>query len=639
MLAASVGDAWGADVQRRQEGNLVIEEIPPIPQEIVDRMVQYQNTRAAALQGWNPNGRGMLISTRFAETTQLHWVDQPGGARRQITFFTEPVRGAAICPDPSQMRFLFMKDVGGGEFYQIFDFDPRTGASRMLTDGKSRHGAVRWSNKGDRFSYYGTQRNGRDWDLYVASVEEGAEPTRVMNAEGAWTPLDFSPGDDRLLVKNYVSINESYLYVLDLGSGELTPINPSEEKIAYGAAAWAADGKGIFYTSDEAGEFAHLRFYDLATKQSAMLTADIPWDVEAVAVSKNRDRLAFTTNEDGLTKVYLLNADTRRRSALRELPIGQIYGLEFHPGGESLAMVVNTAVSPGDIYECRLKDQTWTRWTESEVGGLDTAGFVEPTLIHYETFDRVDGKPRKIPAFYYRPAKGKGPFPVLIQIHGGPEGQFVPYFSSQFQYWVNELNIAILAPNVRGSAGYGKSYLKLDNGFNREDTVKDIGKLLDWIAGRPELDKDRVAVTGGSYGGYMVLASMTHFNDRLRAGIESVGISNFVTFLQNTQDYRRELRRAEYGDERDPKMYEFLMKISPTTNAHKITKPMLIAQGLNDPRVPAGESEQIVAKIRSTDAPVWYVLAKDEGHGFSKKSNRDFYSHAVVLFLREHLLK
>ena len=193
-------------------------------------------------------------------------------------------------------------------------------------------------------------------------------------------------------------------------------------------------------------------------------------------------------------------------------------------------------------------------------------------------------------------------------------------------------------PNVRGSSGYGKAYLQLDNGYQREDSVKDIGALLDWVARQSELDAERVAVIGGSYGGYMVLASMTHYDDRLRAGIDIVGISNFVTFLENTQDYRRDLRRVEYGDERDPEMRAFLEKISPTTNAGKITKPLFVAQGLNDPRVPASESEQMVEVIRENGGVVWYLLARDEGHGFRKKANRDYYGRAVVLFLQEHLL-
>lgn len=626
-------------VERVEKGNLVIEGIPEIPTRIKERMLQYQNIRSASLQDWHPSGEGMLISTRFGETNQIHWVKTPGGARRQITFFDEPVSGANMNPRPDQPGFIFRKDVGGSEYYQLFYFNLADGRYKMLTDGQSRNGGGLWSNRGDRFAYTSTRRNGRDYDIYVATVAEPERAKRVAENRGFWYVADWSPDDSKLLLGNYVSINESYLYILDLASGEKTQINPSEKKIGYGNAVWAKDGKGIYFTSDEDTEFRHLRYYDLASKQITVLTADIPWDVNAVALSDDGKLLAFVTNEGGISKLHVRELPGGKALPLPELPTGQIYGLNFSPDGQRLGMVLNTPKTPGDVYVLDVPGQKLERWTYSEVGGLNTDTFVMPELIHYPTFDEVNGKPRMIPAFYYKPKNTGGkPMPVVISIHGGPEGQYRPFFSWTFQYFLNELGIAVLAPNVRGSAGYGKSYLKLDNGYNREKSVQDIGKLLDWIAEQPELDASRVAVMGGSYGGYMVLASMFHFNDRLRCGIDIVGISNFVTFLQNTKAYRRDLRRAEYGDERDPKMREFLNRISPTTNAHKITKPMLIAQGLNDPRVPASESEQMVEVIRKNGGTVWYLLAKDEGHGFRKKSNRDFYYNAVALFLETFLL-
>jgi dipeptidyl aminopeptidase/acylaminoacyl peptidase len=265
---------------------------------------------------------------------------------------------------------------------------------------------------------------------------------------------------------------------------------------------------------------------------------------------------------------------------------------------------------------------------------------VTPTLVRFPTFDRVDGKPRTIPAFYYRPAKApaSGKLPVVIQIHGGPEGQAQPGFSPTTQYLVNELGVAVLVPNVRGSSGYGKSYLLLDNGDKREDSVKDIGALLDWIGKQPELDADRIGVYGGSYGGYMVLATMTNYPERIRAGVDIVGISHFGTFLKNTEDYRRDLRRAEYGDERDPAMQAVFDRISPLNNASRISAPLFVAQGRNDPRVPYTEAEQIVKAVRGNDQPVWYLLFNDEGHGFRKKANSDYFGAATMLFWQRHLL-
>ncbi|MGB5287205.1 MAG: prolyl oligopeptidase family serine peptidase [Ignavibacteriaceae bacterium] len=627
-----------AQVERQELGNLVIENIPEIPQQLKERIFQYQSTRSASFQDWLHYDEGILISTRFGETSQFHKVKMPGGSREQITFFNEPVGGATICPDVNKNVFLFTKDVGGGEFYQIFSFDLNDGNFKMLTDGKSRNGGVSWNNKGDNFSYYSTKRNGTDWDIYIADINNPENAEMILSEGGAWGVVDWSPNDNSLIVGKYISANESYFYLLDIATKTLTQVNPSPEKIAYGSTIFSKDGNGIFFTSDEKSEFQRLRYYDLQNKTIATLTEDINWDVESMAISDDGESLAFTVNEDGLSKLYLLDTKAMKHEKVPGIPVGQVYGLSFHPDGEKLALVLNTPQTPGDIFVMNLSDFSLECWTYSEAGGLNTSEFVIPELILYPTFDEVDGKPRMIPAFIYKP-KGKGPHPVVIDIHGGPEGQAIPYFNPINQYYVNEMGIAIIEPNVRGSAGYGKSYLQLDNGYNRENSVKDIGRLLDWIAKQPDLDAKRVAVTGGSYGGYMVLSSMFNYNDRLRCGVDVVGISNFVTFLENTQDYRRDLRRVEYGDERNPEMREFLNNISPTTNAHKITKPLFVVQGFNDPRVPYTEAEQIVDIVRKNDGRVWYLLAKDEGHGFRKKTNRDFYIWSEVLFYENFLLK
>ncbi len=627
-----------AQVERQELGNLVIENIPEIPQQLKDRIFQYQSTRSASFRDWLHNDEGILISTRFGETSQFHKVKFPGGSREQITFFPEPVGGATICPDKSKDIFLFTKDVGGGEFYQVFSFDMDNGIFKMLTDGKSRNGGVSWNNKGDKFSFYSTKRNGTDWDIYVADINNPENSEMVLSEGGVWFASDWSPDDKTLLVGKYISANESYFYTLDISTKTLKQINPSSEKIAYGGVLFSKDGKGIFFTSDENSEFQRLRYYDLQTKEIKVLTNDINWDVESITLSELGDKLAFTVNEDGMAKLYLLDTKTMKHEKVPGLPVGQVYGLSFHPDGKKLALVLNTPQSAGDVYVMTLSDYSLERWTYSEAGGLNTSEFVIPELIHYPTFDEVDGKPRMIPAFIYKP-KGEGPYPVLIDIHGGPEAQAIPYFNPISQYYVNEMGVAIIEPNVRGSAGYGKSYLLLDNGYNRENSVKDIGKLLDWIDKQPDLDSKSVAVTGGSYGGYMVLSSMFNYNDRIKCGVDIVGISNFVTFLENTQDYRRDLRRVEYGDERDPEMNKFLSSISPTINAHKITKPLFVVQGFNDPRVPYTEAEQIVDIVRKNDGEVWYLLAKDEGHGFRKKTNRDFYIWSEVLFYENFLLK
>jgi len=625
---------------KREIGNLVIENIPDVSDELRERLNQYQNTRGASPSSWSPYGDAMLMSTRFAETSQIHLIKNPGGARRQLTFFREPVGSGNFCPNPLYNGFMFTKDIGGNEFQQLHWFDLSTGKYEMISDGgRTQNSDVIWSEDGTRFIYTSTRRNGKDYDLFLGNMNDMKNAKPVLEREGYWSPIDWSKDSKKVIVLNYISANKSYLYILDLTSGTLEQINTSaNEDVYYGSSAFTSDGIGIFYVSDEGGEFVTLKYYDIPTMKSTTITSEISWDVDGFIVNKQRNKLVFMVNENGTSKLYKMEMATRLYSKIEGLPSGLAYPDNFRSDGTVFSLLINSPKSPSDIYTYDLQNNILTQWTYSEVGGLDNSKFVSPILIEYATFDKVNGKPRKIPAFYYKPESVKGKIPVVIEIHGGPEGQSVPYFDAFRSFLVNELGIAVIEPNVRGSSGYGKSYLKLDNGYKREESVQDIGKLIDWIATQPDLDASRVAVRGGSYGGYMVLASLTHFNNRIRCGIDVVGISNFVTFLKNTEDYRKDLRRVEYGDERDPEMKEFLTKISPANNVDKITKPLLIVQGQNDPRVPASESEQIKTKMLEKGNEVWYLLAKDEGHGFRKKENWTFEQLATILFLQKYLL-
>lgn len=615
-------------------GNLEARGVPEIPGALSERLRQYRNTRSATLQGWL--GDGVLINTRFADTAQLHEVARPLGMRRQMTFYEEPVAAALVANQTDPDGFIYARDSGGSEFYQLFHYDLESGASRLLTDGRSRYTDVVWSRAGDRFAYTTTERNGRDWDIHIQDL--AGNTTAVLEAGGpGWRVQDFAPDGSRLLVWRYVSINESYLYELSLVDGSLTPLLDEDLSIAIRQARYAADGDSVYFTSDLGAEFLRLHELHRDSGRIEVRTGDIAWDVEQFAVAPGGGHLAFTVNEGGYSRLYVWQLPTRTRVALPMLPEGIISELMFHPQGDRLGFTLSQPTAPRDVYSVHLGERSVTRWTRSETGGLDPDGFVTPDLIAYPTFDQVDGARRRIPAFVYRPP-GPGPHPVYVTIHGGPEAQYRPHFSAALQYYVNELGMAVVAPNVRGSAGYGKTYLRLDNAELREDSVRDIGALLDWVDAAPDLDPARVVVSGGSYGGYMVLASLVHYSDRLVAGVERVGISNFVTFLTNTEDYRRDLRRAEYGDERDPRMRAFLESISPLNNVHRIRRPLLITQGANDPRVPAGESEQIYRALLRNGVPVWYVLALDEGHGFRKKANSDYAAAATVLFLQEFAL-
>jgi dipeptidyl aminopeptidase/acylaminoacyl peptidase len=475
--------------------------------------------------------------------------------------------------------------------------------------------------------------------------DPGSAEIVLESPDGSWWgAAEFSKSGAKLLVTNYVSITDARAHVVDLDSGESTPLAGGPDDPGYNVpVAFDENEDGFWLLTDEGSEFTQLAWQPLAAGAApVVVTTDIPWNISAVTISQDRRRMAFTVNEGGTTALYLMDPRTRKYRRVDRLPVGVAGALEFSPDGSKLGLTLNTPQTPSDVFSLELGKKPLEhgeliRWTHSEVGGLDTSTFVTPRLVRFPTFDEVDGKPREIPAWVYTPP-GDGPFPVIVSIHGGPESQARPYFSSTYQLWLRELGAAVIVPNVRGSSGYGKTYVALDNGYRREDSVRDIGALLDWIDAQETLDGDRVGVFGGSYGGYMVLASAVHYGDRLRAAVDIVGISSFVTFLENTQDYRRDLRRVEYGDERDPEMRAFLQKISPLNNADKIAVPMFVVQGQNDPRVPVTEAEQMVAALRDRGEKVWYMNALNEGHGFRRKENRDIYQQATVLFFREHLL-
>ncbi|NUS61172.1 MAG: S9 family peptidase [Lysobacter sp.] len=634
-----------AAVQREEVGNRVSENIPAIPAELLEKLNRYQNTRGAGLAGWTREGC-VLINTRFAETSQVHRVCEPLGMREQLTFYPEPVGGVAASPAKAKSNgFVFSKDKGGDEFSQLYWFDFDTRNTTMLTDGKrSQNGGAVFSPDGTLMAYAGTGRNGTDRDIYVRNVATGETKT-VVTEGGSWGAMDFSPDNKELLVSRYVSAAESYPGAVDLESGKLEMFPVDGGKASFGGFAFADGGKTVYFVSDEPiegqpQEFQTLRMHVPSTGKFEVLTRNIPWDVDGFTISDDDKRLAYVTNEDGISKLHVLDLPSHKEVAIPELPIGVIGGFEFSPDGKRLGLTLNSATSPSDTYVIDVAGRKLERWTQSEVGGLDASKFVAPTLVRYPTFDQVDGKPRTIPAFYYRPAnapKGKK-LPVIINIHGGPEGQSLPTFSPTAQFLANELGVAMLVPNVRGSTGYGKTYLSLDNAALREDSVKDIGALLDWIEKQPELDAKRIGVYGGSYGGYMVLASLMHYSDRIKAGVDIVGISDFTTFLTNTESYRRDLRRAEYGDERTPEMQEVFARISPARHPEKIASRLFVAQGKNDPRVPYTEAEQIVKAVRGNGQPVWYLLFNDEGHGFQKKANADYFGAATMLFWQQHLL-
>jgi len=617
--------------------NLVTDGLPEIPAAVAEAVGRYTEFRSAALASWHPTKRQMLIQTRFGDTPQIHEVRFPLGARRQLTFFPDRV-GNASWPRRSSDYILFTKDQGGDEFSQIHRLDLATGDVRMLTSGgRSQNELGPWSHQGDRLAFGSTRRNGADRDIYVMDPKDPASSRLLLEVKGGgWAPADWSPDDRKLAVLEFVSVNESYVWLVDVATGEKTLVTPKGgEPVAYGGARFSADGKGVYVTTDKDSEFQRLAYLELASGKHSYLTSHLSWDVDSFALSPDGKTIAFVTNEEGLDVLHLHDTASGKEKPAPRLPVGLVVALEWHNNGRDLGLSLSSARSPVDCYSLDVSTGKLERWTESETGGLNAANFSEPELVRWKSFDG-----RTISGFLYKPSpRFSGPRPVIINIHGGPEGQARPGFLGRGNFYMDELGVAVLYPNVRGSTGFGKSFVKLDNGVLREDSVKDIGALIDWIATRPDLDASRVMVTGGSYGGYMTLAVATHYDAKLRCALDVVGISNFVTFLQNTESYRRDLRRVEYGDERDPAMKEHLVRISPATNAARITKPLFVVQGRNDPRVPYTESEQMVATVKKNRGPVWYLLASDEGHGFAKKKNQDFQLYATVAFIQEYLLK
>ncbi len=643
ILAAAIPARAQVEDRSVNDGQVMLSGVPEIPQWVLEIQRPFQNIRGASVQDWSLDG-SLYVTTRFAEVVQIHRVDGPGGARQQLTFFDEPVSDVQRRLGSDEL--LFRMDQGGGEFFQYFLLDPATGGYRRLTDGASRNSGALWSPDGSMLAYTSTRRNGRANDVWLMDVRDTSSARMLFEApDGSYySAADFSPDGNSLLVAQYVSVTDSRIHLLDLATGSTRLLAGGEGQRGSWVGVtpqFTADGAGVLLATDLFGNFRQLARLDLASGEIEALTPEIDWDVSSLALSPDRTRGAFVTNEGGLARLSLLDPASGRHTTVDQVPAGILFGMEFNPAGNSLAFTLNGPKTPSDAYSLTLgpgalESQGLTRWTTSEVGGLNSDNFIEPSLIEYPTFDSVGSSPRMIPAFVYRP-DGPGPHPVIVSIHGGPEGQYRPGFSSTIQMWLEHLKAAVVVPNVRGSAGYGKEYLKLDNGMLREDSVRDIGALLDWIGTQPDLDAAKVAVIGGSYGGYMVLASAVHYSDRLRAAVDIVGISNFVTFLENTQDYRRDLRRVEYGDERDPAMRAHLDSISPNRHVGRITVPLLVAQGANDPRVPASESEQIVRQLRDEGRDVWYMLARNEGHGFQKRENRDLYQALVLLFFAHNL--
>jgi dipeptidyl aminopeptidase/acylaminoacyl peptidase len=633
LLAAAFLPAFpAAAAEVEKPAALVADGIPAVPSELADATRPYMEFRTAALQGWNPRTRGIAITTRFGNVNQVHEVAEPMGMRRQVSFEADTIAGASYSRGKGDVMVV-QKDVGGSEFWQLYKLE--NGRLHLLTDGKSRNSMNAWTRDGGLLAYTSTRRNGTDNDLYIIDPRDPSTNRMLAQVEGGgWGLSDFAPDGKSAIVSNYISINKTNLYLLDVASGRMTPIGDHSKSISYGTALYAPDGK-LWVSSDEGSEFLRLGTLDPATGRFTPVVNEPRWDVDNFHMSEDGRMIAYVLNEAGTSRLKLLDTATRRTRTVSGLPVGVAGGLEIAPWGD-IAIAMSAARAASDVYSVNPSTLAVTRWTESETGGLDPKVNIVPDLIETASFDG-----EKVSGFLYRPDPRKFPGrrPLIVNIHGGPEGQSQPGFLGRNNYYLNELGVAIFYPNVRGSTGFGKRFVALDNGpALRENSVKDIGAFLDLLTKDPAVDPARIGVTGGSYGGYMCYASAIRYGPRLRGANCVVAISNFVTFLENTQSYRRDLRRVEYGDERDPAQRAALIAISPLSRIDELRIPLMVTTGGNDPRVPASEADQIVRAIRAKGGTAWHLLGQDEGHGFAKKANADYAFWTSLMFWKQNLL-
>ena len=627
--------------------NLFVDGIPALPASIIQRVEKYTDFRGHSFVDWHPLRREMLVAHRKGSTTQLFLVKGPMAEPEQITQFPERVSDAMF--EPREGKYIvFERSVGGNEADQIYRMDLATRATVQLSNPAERHNMGAWNKAGtvmlfaslplDKTAQGGTRAE-------VNTTLNSIDPANPQSLKkiidlpgGGWYGFRFMPDDKQIYALRYLSATQSEIWLIDPVSAKTTqllPIGGDATPASYYPVGFVPNTTRLFLSSTRSGEFNELMVFDTATKTLKRLDKPTPWDVGGADISHDGQRLAQVLNVDGASELRILNTTSLKQETSPVLPVGSISSVRFHPNQAELAFALNSAQSPSAVFSYSPTTGALTQWTKAFApAGVDMTRFGSQKIIRWSSFDglQISGLLNQPPSNFV------GKRPVLIDIHGGPEAQSQVGFMGRYNYLINELGIAVISPNVRGSSGYGKTFLSLDNGYKREDSVKDIGALLDWIAKQPNLDAGRVMVSGGSYGGYMSLASAVFYSDRIVGAIDSVGISNFVTFLESTESYRRDLRRVEYGDERDPAMRAFLNRISPLTNANKIKVPLFVIQGKNDPRVPYTEAEQIVAATRKNGSPVWYLRAENEGHGFARKENADFQFYAMVTFMELYLL-
>jgi dipeptidyl aminopeptidase/acylaminoacyl peptidase len=596
--------------------NVRIQDMPPMPQSILDGIARYGQFRRAQMIGWHPTKRQVLITTTFQRGVwQLHYVDGPGRDRRQLTWYDRGVQPTVTANfDPADANTLVFPYDFVSENRSLYAYNMTTGETSLVVDAKIRYNPV-WSHQGKWIAYDSAERNGRDTDLYVVQPADSKTKRRIAELSGAWSPHDWSPDGKSLVVNEIVSNGESYLWIVNVQTGDKRALTDRNgEKAFWVSARFSGDGKKVYSVSDRQGGDFRVWRCDLGTGVWSAVTPEGEFvDIGAgtsIELSSDGALLALPVDKGTYTELQVMDLTTLKPRTLPPMPKGTVSQIRWRPGSREVALTLATGTEPEDVYSLDTSLGTMMRWTTSE-STFNAAGSLPPAqVIEWKSFD---GRP--LSAILYRPStKFVGPRPVMITLHGGPEDRDRISYRGRSNLLLNELGIAILDPNVRGSSGYGRAFAQLDDGIRRGDAVKDVGSLLDWIASRPDLDKDRVVLLGASYGGWLALEAGIEYNARIRGIIEGAGITNLVTFLEQTDPRRQDNRRQEYGDERDPQMRQFLLSMSPITRAAEMKKPTLILHPGKDARVPVAQAQEMVKALKANNATVWYLEWPDANH-------------------------
>jgi dipeptidyl aminopeptidase/acylaminoacyl peptidase len=609
--------------------------VPPIPESLPSEVAPYSNIYGLPLAGWDSEKREILLKG-LSSASWVSRVSSPGARPSPPSIYIRESGVYDVYFQPQGKYLVYTRDTGGNETFQLYLYEIGRMQSTMLSDGKSRNTEPVWSNAGDKIVYSSTPLGDSGVNLRLIDPFKPETDHLIAKSAGSYfKAYDWSPDDKEIIFCDFISNTASTLWLIDAASGNKTLLSPKNDQPEYyDYPLFSKDGKGVYVVTDHDSDMRRVAYIELATRKITYVPSNPKWDVDEFQLAPDGKTLAYIGNEDGVSCVHLFNLTTGKERPTPQVPVGIISDLKWHRNSSDLAFNFKSSLAPNDVYSVNTETGKVEWWAKSVTNGVDTEAFSKPELIHWTTFDK-----RSISGFLYRPpAKFKGKRPVVIDIHGGPEDEYRPGFGYEKNYFLNELGVAKIYPNVRGSSGYGKTFLALDNGLRREDAVKDIGALLDWIKTQPDLDADRVLVVGASYGGYLALSAAYAYPSRISGAISESGMTNLGGFVEHTEGWRRDIQRAEFGDERDPKIKQYLERIAPLNNAQMIRKPLLIIHGQNDPRVPVDDVTKLVGATKGR-IPVWYVLAKDEGHGFTQPSNRDYRTYATILFVKEFLLK